>query len=187
MKHILNSEQIVSNWSGGSTKQIYIYPENASLAERDFDFRISSAKVDIESSNFTKFEGYQRILMVLQGELQINHEGHHTRHLKTFEQDTFSGSWETNSKGKVVDFNLIFKPTYSCQLSYHPLKRNQQFQIKKKANNYVGIYIYSGLIAFKQHEKTIELKPGDCVILENEAHSFTSLENATDLIFFQIS
>lgn len=43
----------VSNWSGGKTTQLFIYPENSEYAKRNFLFRISSATVDCERSEFT--------------------------------------------------------------------------------------------------------------------------------------
>ena len=44
------SDYITSNWSGGSTTQLFISPATASYAERNFDFRISSAKVEVAAS-----------------------------------------------------------------------------------------------------------------------------------------
>jgi len=63
-----------SVWSGGSTSQLYIYPEDADLNEKSFDFRISSAIIDVEESDFTAFPGFSRMLMVLDGELEIIHK-----------------------------------------------------------------------------------------------------------------
>ena len=67
-------QSIVSNWSGGSTTQLYICPENATLQELNFDLRISSAIIEVESSNFTTFSGYKRIIFPLEGILTLQHD-----------------------------------------------------------------------------------------------------------------
>ena len=36
-----------SKWSGGSTTELFIWPKDASYAERRFNIRISTATVDV--------------------------------------------------------------------------------------------------------------------------------------------
>src|SRR5688572_20272876 len=95
------------NWAHGTSTEIFIYPANASFAERSFQFRISTATVEADETNFTFFEGITRHLMILKGDLELVHEGHYTKHLKPFDQDIFSGEWNTRSRGRVTDFNLM--------------------------------------------------------------------------------
>lgn len=104
---IRKAEQTTSSWSGGTTTQIAIFPKNAVYAERNFTWRISSARVETEESEFTSLPGIWRLIMVLDGEMRLEHIGHHTTHLKPFEQDSFSGAWTTKSFGKVRDFNVM--------------------------------------------------------------------------------
>ena len=104
---IKQQEQTTSDWSGGTTTQIAIYPKQAVYAERNFTWRISSARVDLEESTFTSLPGIQRLIMVLEGEMKLEHTDHHSIYLKPFEQDSFSGDWTTKSFGKVRDFNLM--------------------------------------------------------------------------------
>ncbi|MDD4503478.1 MAG: HutD family protein [Clostridiaceae bacterium] len=104
---IRKSENKISTWSGGTTTQFYIYPENAIYAERNFRWRLSSAKVVAEKSVFTPLPGISRILMVIEGEVSIKHQGHHSTILKAFEKDSFSGDWTTRCVGKATDFNLM--------------------------------------------------------------------------------
>ncbi|WWV69981.1 HutD [Sporomusa ovata DSM 2662] len=35
--------------------------------------------------------------MVLEGEMRLEHTGHHSSYLKPFDQDSFSGNWTTNT------------------------------------------------------------------------------------------
>jgi environmental stress-induced protein Ves len=45
---ISRENQITDSWSGGTTTQLAIYPENSSYQQRNFLYRISTATVDIE-------------------------------------------------------------------------------------------------------------------------------------------
>ena len=107
IEHIKASDLITSQWSGGTTTQLAIYPQNAEYKERNFQFRISTATVEAEESTFTKLPGVSRKLMILDGEIRIEHSDHHSKTLKKFEQDEFSGDWDTISFGKATDFNLM--------------------------------------------------------------------------------
>ena len=76
IEHLTAGNFITSTWAGGTTTQLYLYPENGSYANRDFLFRISSATVDLEESGFgvllsavTVFV-YQGTLVLLAGVLQ---------------------------------------------------------------------------------------------------------------------
>lgn len=104
---IRKKEQSTSTWSGGTTTQLAIYPKYAEYKERNFLWRLSSARVDIEESTFTSLPGIWRHIMIIDGEMELTHEGHHSTLLKPFEQDSFSGGWTTKSFGKARDFNLM--------------------------------------------------------------------------------
>lgn len=101
------NEQITTRWSGGTTTELAIHPEAAEYSKRNFTWRISTAVVEAEESLFTHLPGFERILMILDGELFIEHEDQHSATLQPFEQDRFNGGWTTRSKGKVRDFNVM--------------------------------------------------------------------------------
>lgn len=96
-----------TEWSGGTTTQFYIYPEDSHYKDRDFIFRLSSAVVRDEESVFTKLNGFTRILLMLDGKVQLSHNGEKEIELSPGMQDTFEGGWDTVSHGKAVDFNLM--------------------------------------------------------------------------------
>ena len=105
---IIRKEELSTTaWSGGTTTQLAIWPEGASYASRDFTWRVSTARVDAEESEFTRLPGVSRILMILDGTLELEHEGHHSVRLERFGQDAFDGGWTTRSRGRVTDFNLM--------------------------------------------------------------------------------
>lgn len=104
---IRKNQYKTSEWPGGRTTELYIYPKDSQYRSRNFKWRLSSAKVEAEQSTFTLLPGINRLIMVIEGELFLNHEGHHNSLLKEFEQDSFSGDWTTTSRGRVTDFNLM--------------------------------------------------------------------------------
>ncbi|NNP69571.1 HutD family protein [Acinetobacter sp. Ac_5812] len=77
-----------------------------------FDWRISMADVKT-SGDFSKFNGMQRILTVLEGAGIILNIDDDSEHLKTLESAQFSGDSTTScelSDGPIRDFNLIYNP-----------------------------------------------------------------------------
>ena len=101
--------QSVSRWSGGTTTQLAIYPPDAVYAERDFIWRVSSAVVELPESDFTPLPDYDRILMILNGELTLSHDGGGEYTLRALEQTSFDGASHTFSRGQVTDFNLMMR------------------------------------------------------------------------------
>lgn len=98
-----------SKWSGGITTQLYIYPQDADYQKRNFKFRISIATTELMESNFTKLEGVKRVISILKGKMELSHKNEYDITLMPYEIDRFSGDWDTVSKGKVKDFNLMLK------------------------------------------------------------------------------
>ena len=67
-KLLTQADQVTTTWSGGTTTQLAIAPEGAVYADRDFLWRLSSAKVELEHSDFTPLPDYNRLISVLHGE-----------------------------------------------------------------------------------------------------------------------
>lgn len=105
-------QALTTTWPGGTTSQLYIFPEDAQFSERNFDFRISSATIEVEESSFTSLPSYNRILAILEGNLTLHHVGKPSTQLAKYEHVFFHGSWETSSVGKVRDFNVIYNENY---------------------------------------------------------------------------
>ena len=103
------ASQTVSRWSGGTTTQIAICPPDALYADRDFLWRVSSAVVELPESDFTPLPDYDRILMILDGELSLSHDGGDEYVLHPLEQTAFDGASATFSRGRVTDFNLMMR------------------------------------------------------------------------------
>lgn len=115
----------VSNWSGGKTTQLFIYPENSEYAKRNFLFRISSATVDCERSEFTSLPGVDRVILPLKGSLHLFYEGYGEKVLAPYEQDRFDGGWNTVSVGKATDFNLMLREGTKGEVEVYPLQTQE--------------------------------------------------------------
>lgn len=107
IRHKLSSDYSTSSWSGGTTTELGIGPKGSRYADRDFLWRISSATVELEESTFTALPDYDRIIMTLEGDIDLCHNGGGWLHLNAFETHSFDGGDDTVSRGKVVDFNLM--------------------------------------------------------------------------------
>jgi environmental stress-induced protein Ves len=124
------SQAISTKWSGGATSELFIFPLHSNFHQRDFIFRISSATVETEKSKFTLLPNFHRYLVVLEGRLKINHLNHFSVDLVPFESTYFEGDWETESVGKVRDFNLIFNDTVEVKLTEIKLVGETQLEMK---------------------------------------------------------
>ena len=131
-----------TNWSGGKTTELFISPRDSSFADRNFDFRLSTATVEIETSDFTPFEGTQRHLMILSGEMHLEHEGHHSIQLKKGEQDRFFGDWQTRSTGTCVDFNLMLRNGEGSLESIF-LEKGESTTLST-TNDFLALYLVEG-------------------------------------------
>lgn len=131
----LNNKKVVSTWKGGKTEELCIVPEDASLQERNFDLRISSATIDLERSEFSDFTGYRRYLMKLEGDIRllIDDKNIIIRDDEAFE---FMGDEKVISLSKEPsrDFNVIIKKDKKADIS---------IEENKKLNTNKGEYIFS--------------------------------------------
>jgi len=95
---------------GGVTEQIAIEPPDATLAD-GFLWRLSMARVE-RSGPFSRFEGYDRTLLMVEGQgldLDFGSQGQ-VRLDALFEPVAFDGAWEaraTLTQGPVRDFGVI--------------------------------------------------------------------------------
>lgn len=170
------------NWASGTSTEIFIYPPTGSFADRNFQFRISTATVEAEESTFTFFEGITRHLMILKGELELIHEGRYTKHLKPYDQDTFSGEWPTRSKGKVTDFNLMLKNGATGSLTHHHLEPGNGRVFSAKTAFYF-LYLVSGIATVSSGQTA---KSGDLLQLESGSEVKLQAQEPCEVIAIEI-
>ncbi len=181
MKIVKKVEQTVQHWSGGETRELYIYPPDASFEDRTFLYRISTARVDLDESSFTKFDGFERILIPLNNSVSLSFNGGVMTEVKKGESIQFSGEWETISKGKVEDFNVIFHPTVHPSIALQSYRKGDVFPVLNQ--NELFVFIVSGELLMNKEK----IDTGDFVRIDAcEEVEMKVLENCT-LIFVGIS
>ena len=133
-------------------------------------WRISSAKVEVEESTFTSLPGIKRIIMVLDGKLHLHHEGHHNIDLDVFQQDTFSGDWNTKSYGKVTDFNLMMNEDSDGALEAIGIKGNDSKEILSN-KSVEAYYCVKGEVQVTINgTELIKLCEGDFLLIDMHDH-----------------
>ncbi|HOE39359.1 MAG TPA: HutD family protein [Bacteroidales bacterium] len=152
-----------TNWSGGTTTELFIYPRESEYQKKNFLFRVSTATIEIEESQFTKLDEVNRKIMILDGKIELIHEGRYSKNLDKFDTDTFSGEWNTRSIGKATDFNLMTKGNVSGHILHLGFEtenaKTVNFNVKTQKALF---YIYSGKLQIC--EKTVE--SGDVIFFE---------------------
>lgn len=161
------SEQKISTWSGGTTTELAIFPPSASYSARNFQWRLSTAVVTAAESTFTSLPGYQRLLMVLTGQMHLEHSGQHQITLLPFEQDSFSGGWLTHCAGTGRDFNLMLAGGWQGSLQAIRLSPNDAVSVEmSRLGMTEAFYCLSGQAQFVLPDGTeLSLGAGDFLLL----------------------
>lgn len=175
-------EYKTSQWSGGETIELLIFPSNSSYASRDFDFRISSATVRLEESVFTSLPGFSRKLMVLDGQVTLRHQGHHEITLKKYDVDAFEGDWQTTSFGTCTDFNVMTNSKFGSELWAEHFEADEKKALTLESNaKWLLVYVASGSIEISD-QRVLETQ---LVVIENQdldRVSLLSMENSTIIL-----
>ncbi|WP_158595871.1 HutD/Ves family protein [Oleomonas cavernae] len=103
----------VMSWAngGGRTAEIVVYPPQASVAARDFLWRISMADVATDGP-FSALPGFDRNLTLIAGKGMTLDAGEHGTMTvaQPFEQAVFPGDWKIDARlhdGPIEDLNVM--------------------------------------------------------------------------------
>ena len=154
----------VSNWSGGKTKQLYLSPPTGHYGKRDFDYRLSTATVELAESQFSDLSGFHRILMSLDHTLHLHNASRQEETvLAPFTPYVFEGSDSITSRGTCTDFNLIYSDHYQGQMlaisDGQELSQDEAIQF---------IYALSDLMVTGTDLPSLNLEIGQLLIVEKE-------------------
>ncbi|MCL2035068.1 MAG: HutD family protein [Oscillospiraceae bacterium] len=165
----------VTKWSGGESTELLIFPADAQFEDRSFDWRIAAAKTSATEFEFSNLGGFMRHIMILDGNVTMVHDGHHTISLKPFEQDYFDGAWKSKGFGACRDMNLILSEDYEGKLI--ACENNVSCFLKDITqnhflNSHCVVYCPSGQISIAAFcdEKLImkiDLDEGELILFEN--------------------
>lgn len=154
-----------TDWSGGKTTEMFVYPPTSSYADRNFDFRISSATVEVEESDFTDLSGYHRLLTILDGQLELSVNNEPAFVLKRDVPFWFLGSDKVKSRGVVRDFNVIYSSNY--KVNWTILTSSENRNVSLQQGDFAFYYLLQG-----------EVELNDKLIKENELVMLNSIKNA---------
>ena len=181
---IQQSEMSISQWAGGSTTQLAIYPPHSSVAAQDFLWRFSSATVE-QSGAFTRFPQHQRLLALRQGagfafavEAKLaggvhnaanqtaTHQAEVTRQQQTLR---FAGAFASSARlldGAVTDINLMLSAGYSGNLLALPLSQQRQPLLLARPEHST-LLLWTDEVALDIHlgDQQLSLASGDLCLL----------------------
>ncbi|MDP3313793.1 HutD family protein [Lutibacter sp.] len=181
LKIIPSENYKINKWSGGTTKQLFIYPQTSDYKSQNFDFRLSTATVETEISEFTLLPKISRKLMVLEGEIVINHENKYSKQLNKFDVDTFEGDWKTTSIGTCTDFNLMTTKNTTGELSSVIINKKQKLDFQLESNwEWYFVYVFKGKVRILINKDLQIIKEGDVLVIEKPLNLFLqilSIEN----------
>lgn len=161
LQKISKQMQKKTHWASGESTEIYLYPEYGDYEKREFTWRVSTATVTEETSNFTALSGIKRWIMPLDTQMKLKHSNNLRSifeiTLKPFQPHGFRGDWDTTCLGKATDFNLMFKEgthgliKHSKLMRYEPKNLSQVFMeafdsriSQQHSRVTIGIYSYDG-------------------------------------------
>ena len=150
-------------WDGRETFEYYIYPENALYVNRDFLFRISAATINKVPSTFTKFNNYQRFLVVLDNDLNININGKDESYTPK-DVFKFDSNSDIISYTKGNDFNLMVSKNLE-QADVFLL--NDALQLNKP---FIFLFAINDT-SVEVNNEIINLKKTDLLLIENKDQS----------------
>ncbi len=158
MKIIERKDFKSSQWTGGETDEIIIFPEGADFKDRTFLYRISSATCNLDSSKFSPYDGYRRFITPLDYDLILKNAGEDVT-VKPFEIYEFNGSDDVSSYSKVRDFNLILKENLDGELITKEI--NGELHLKNDAKTLIA-FNYDGDLTVEDKK----LNPMSALVLE---------------------
>lgn len=181
---LTEKEYRVSQWSGGNTTEITIFPEGSAYADREFLFRVSSATVDLPESDYTSLPAYDRLITPLNGEMHLSHDGEREEDVEPFEIHAFDGASETHCRGTCTDFNLMTrKGRCEGQMAVLEIDPEEAILLNPVTEKQTAVfYLVNGNVRFVAGEKEISLSPGDSLILRDEKEEYY-LESDDNAVF----
>lgn len=157
-----------SRWTGGTTTQLAIFPQEADYLKRNFIWRLSTATCDLEETTFSKLPDYDRVLMVLKGDVVLAHQDVRVARLGELEQDRFDGGYHTKSFGKITDYNLMTAKGNKGYLDVIELtaeSKELEFEKDEELERFdVTFYCRDGYATITAGVETFMLMPGQQMV-----------------------
>lgn len=188
--HLITPDKFVTtNWSGGKTRQLAIGPKGAVYGDRNFLWRVSSATVEVEKSDFTPLPDYMRYLSTIEGAIRLKHGEEREFELLPGSIDYFDGGEATVSYGLCTDFNLMLRKD-STKGSMVSLKLGgfKAVSVPQLAHTTAMVlYCTKGRALAMDGDKALDIKAGEAILWENPHKPFLRADGEADFMLALIS
>lgn len=176
IKKLKNDDYITTSWSGGKTTQIIIYPEDSIYKELNFKFRISSATVELEKSEFTKLDNVHRFITPLDNPLKLTHNEKDYIDIVPFQVYEFDGGIDTTSFGMARDFNLMLANGAKGSLENILVERYKEMELNLSNEEFILFFNYDNEVAIKINNEDYILHPMESLLLNTSQDISLKLE-----------
>lgn len=183
IEYIASRSMEVSDWSGGKTTQIAIYPEGSQYRLRNFIWRASTASVALTESDFTLLPDYARLIAAIDGSMELY--GGNGEHLHTVAGDAvyaFDGGEHIHCVGRADDLNLMLRKGCAEGSLLVAGHTNAPFRQRLMKGETLLIYAARGeinvLIGGADESFTRQLEEGDAMLIEDAAGFDATLDGA---------
>lgn len=176
IQHLSSADYKCMLWKNGAGYTIELARSEGSSLEL-FDWRISMADVKT-SGSFSKFDGMQRYLTVLEGQDILLNIDHQVKHLQYLESIKFSGDSQVSCElpnGKIRDFNLIYDAK-KFHADYEWMFESTASELKSSADLF---------FVFNQSLEPLEIKINESIFyLEHQESLIIKDQNCLKSIVF---
>ncbi|MCK6447207.1 MAG: HutD family protein [Planctomycetes bacterium] len=156
----------------GETLELALHPPGASFERGDFEWRISRARVE-ENGPFSNFAGFERILVVVEGDglLLVHGDAAPRARLRRLEPYRFSGEWPTAGelvKGPIADFNVITRRDAArAEVASLPLGRRSARESLSTPHTFVHVLSGALFARITGEDEPFDLVAGDSLWIED--------------------
>ena len=185
LTHLTPADYVTTQWSGGTTTQLAIAPAGAVYTDRDFLWRISSATVELDESDFTPLPDYDRVISTLRGDMTLTHNGGERLTLHPYDVHEFSGADDTHSWGHCTDFNLMFRRG-QCRgrVTAHFPHGTETLALREGGT--ALLFCGEGTVTFRAGGEALTLSARESALLEDAPASLTVEGSGAKLLLAQM-
>lgn len=186
MKHLRIIDSFhTSQWSGGTTTELFIYPKGSSLQKQDFDFRLSKATIEASPSVFTALgERVWRTFMLMEGEVSLQPKDQAETMLRPYETLEFGGDQPVTSTGLGSPLNLMTTGKNEARLRHVHLETSSNYELATThATPLFLAYLHKGTMAIKDLGK--DWLEGQLLVLEN-GKTQVQAKTACDIVLTEL-
>lgn len=165
------ADYVATAWSGGTTTQLAIAPEGAVYARRDFLWRVSSATVELDESDFTALPDYDRLISTVRGEMTLSHNGGAALTLRPGDVHAFDGGDRTHARGRCTDFNLMTRKGVVTGAMSALRVDARGASLPCRADETALLYCARGACTLRCGAETLSLGAGDSALVRDAAEA----------------